>query len=255
MIATCDIRASVLVGALHTLPAMKLRGALLDIDGTFLNSNDAHAAAWVEALREHGIVAEAAYVRRLVGMGADNLLPCFDVAKDSARGRSLADRHGALFKQNWLPRLRPFPGARALVARMRDEGLVRVVATSASGDELEGLLRAAEIDDLVDAATTASDAPASKPAPDIVRAAIVRAGLDPRELVMLGDTPYDVAAARKAGVRIIGMRCGGWNDAELTGAIRVYQDPNDLLARWQSSPLASAVTSFTPAMSKANALA
>ena len=217
---------------------MILRGVLLDIDGTFLDSNDAHATAWVDALRDHGIVADLAYVRRLIGMGADNLLPHFEIAKDSARGRSLSERHGALFKKEWLPKLRPFPGARALVRRMKDEGLARVVATSADGDELKGLLRAAEIDDLIEEATTASDAPASKPAPDIVEAAVARSGLDPRELVMIGDTPYDVTAARDAGVRIIAMRCGGWNDAELAGAIRVYQSPSDLLARWEGSPLA-----------------
>ena len=89
---------------------MILRGVLLDIDGTFLDSNDAHAAAWVDALRDHGIAADLAYVWRLIGMGADNLLPHFEITKDSARGRSLSEKHGALFAKEWLPKLRPSPG-------------------------------------------------------------------------------------------------------------------------------------------------
>jgi HAD superfamily hydrolase (TIGR01509 family) len=217
---------------------MILRGVLLDIDGTLLDSNDAHAAAWVDALREHGVATESARVRRLIGMGADNLLPSFDIDKSSARGRSLSERHRALFKRDWLPKLRPFPGARALVKRMKDAGLARIVATSADGDEVNALLRAAHIDDLIEKATTSSDAPSSKPEPDIVLAAVKRAKLDARELVMIGDTPYDVAAARGASVRIIAMRSGGWGDADLAGAIRVYEGPADLLARWDASPLA-----------------
>ncbi len=119
----------------------------------------------------------------------------------------------------------------------RARGLLLVVATSASAEELSALLSAARIADLVDAQSTSSDAAASKPDPDIVKAAVTRSKLGRLELAMLGDTPYDGEAAVRARVPILGVRCGGWTDADLAGAEAVYDDPADLLARYQDSLL------------------
>ena len=136
-----------------------------------------------------------------------------------------------------MPALRPTPGARALLERMRSDGVARVVATSAAGAELEALLGQAGIADLVDATATASDAEQSKPAPDIVEAALAKAGVAPERALMLGDTPYDIEAARCAGVASVALRCGGaWDDAALAGAIAIYDSPAALLATWDRSP-------------------
>jgi phosphoglycolate phosphatase-like HAD superfamily hydrolase len=134
--------------------------------------------------------------------------------------------------------VQPAPGARALLERLRADGLTLVVATSAGSDELDALLDRAGIADLLDERTTSSDVENSKPDPDVITAAARRSGEPPAALVMLGDTPYDVEAALRAGVRVVGVRCGGWTDAELAGAAAVYDDPAHLLRELERSPLA-----------------
>jgi phosphoglycolate phosphatase-like HAD superfamily hydrolase len=115
---------------------------------------------------------------------------------------------------------------------MLADGLVLVVATSA-GDELGALLKQAGLADLIEVAATSDDAEKSKPDADIVQAALAKAGIGAHQAIMLGDTPYDIQAARSAGVGTVALRCGGWwKDADLAGAIGIYDDPADLLSRW-----------------------
>jgi len=218
--------------------------ALLDIDGTLLDSNDAHANAWVDTFREHGHDVPFERVRPLIGKGGDKLLAeTVGIDKESAEGKRLSEHCTRRFTEHYLPTLRPFPGTRALLERMRAAGLTLVVATSAGREELDGLLRAAGVDDLLDEATTASDAKESKPDPDIVHAALKRGGAEAGDAVMVGDTPYDVEAAARAGVATVALRCGGWwDDAALAGAAAIYDDPADLLARYDGSPFAPAPT-------------
>lgn len=215
------------------------KGALLDVDGTLIDSNDAHARAWVEALAERGIAVDLDTVRRLIGKGSDKLLPeLTGIEKESREGEEITARRTAIFLERHLPTLRPFPAARALLERMLSEGLSLTVATSANADELEALLGAADVQDLLPRRTSSDDADRSKPDPDIVKAALARAGLAAHEAVMLGDTPYDVEAAVRAKVAIVALRCGGWSDAELRGAVAVYDDPAELLERFATSPFA-----------------
>jgi HAD superfamily hydrolase (TIGR01509 family) len=177
-------------------------------------------------------------VRPLIGMGADKLLPkTIGIRHDSKEGKKLLKRRSKIFRERYLPRLRPFPGARSLVLRVRDDGLKAIVATSAKDEELKGLLRAAEVDDLMEERATASDAKRSKPDPDIVEAAIEESGVPSDNAVMIGDTPYDVEAATRAGVRAIAFRSGGWDDASLKGAVQIYDGPADLLAHYDASLL------------------
>jgi HAD superfamily hydrolase (TIGR01549 family) len=216
-----------------------LRGVLLDIDGTLIDSNDYHAHAWVDALQHFGMPANFAKIRRLIGMGGDKLLPeVSGIEKDTPKGEELSEYRSDLFKKKYLPRIRGFPRTRELVERLRDDGLTIIVATSAAKDELKGLLKAAGVEDLIEEKATASDAENSKPDPDIIVAALERAEMDGAETVMLGDTPYDIEAARKAGVDVIALRSGGWSDEELEGAIAIYDDPADLLANYNDSPIA-----------------
>lgn len=215
----------------------RYRAVLLDIDGTLVDSNEAHVEAWVQALREEGYEIAPDRIRGLIGMGGDNLLPAaVDLDKESPRGKRVASRRGELFRER-LPGIRPFPGVRQLLLRMKEEGLALAVASSAEPEEVDALLEIAGVADLIDREASAGDAESSKPDPDIVNAALDRLDVRPREAVLLGDTPYDVAAARRAGVGTIALRSGGFPDEELEGALALYDDAADLLARYASSPL------------------
>ncbi|HWI39655.1 MAG TPA: HAD family hydrolase [Burkholderiales bacterium] len=203
-----------------------VRGVLLDIDGTLLDSNDAHARSWVEVFRRHGMHIPFERVRPLIGEGGDKLLPQLTgIDAESAEGKALSEERRELFLRDYLPALRPTRGARTLVERLKAAGLRLVVATSSNGEELGALLRQAGVAELIGRATSSDDG-ASKPDPDIVRAALREADLAPGDVVMVGDTPYDIVAAKRAGVKAIALRCGGWwDDAALAGAAAIYDDP------------------------------
>ena len=210
---------------------------IFDIDGTLVDSNDAHAEAWVRALAERGHRVEFSRVRPLIGMGSDKLLPkLIGVSAESDEGRALGDRRREIFLKDFVPALQPTRGARELLEWLRDERMTLAVATSAHSEELKDLLRIAGATKMIDAATTSDDADRSKPDPDIVQAAVNRTGCKVADIVMIGDTPYDVEAALRAGIGIIALRCGGWDDAALDGALAVYDDPGDLLERYDLSP-------------------
>lgn len=215
-----------------------VRAVILDVDGTLVHSNDAHAQAFVDAARELGYEGvRFEEVRPLIGMGGDKLIPrVFGVEKETPEGEEVSKRKGEIFRERYLPELQPTPGARELVERMRREGLRRVVATSAKKDDVQGLLERAGVEELIQASTSASEVEESKPDPDVVEAALEDAGAPAEQVVMLGDTPYDVEAARRAGVRLVAVRCGGWGDDDLRGAVAIYDDPADLLAHWRDSP-------------------
>jgi HAD superfamily hydrolase (TIGR01509 family) len=213
-----------------------LQGVIFDIDGTLVDSNDAHAQSWVDTFVEAGYDVPFETVRPLIGMGGDKLLPkTIGIRHDSEEGKKLGKRRSEIFRKKYLPTLRPLDGSRALVQRIRSDGLTPIVATSAKEEELTGLLKAAEVADLMEEKATASDAKRSKPDPDIVEAAIEESGIAARSLIMIGDTPYDIEAAGKAKVRIIAFRSGGWSDDALGGAKEIYDGPADLLANYETS--------------------
>ena len=215
------------------------KAVLIDVDGTLLDSNDAHANAWVEVLTRAGYDAPYDRIRSLIGKGGDKLLEeAVGVDEDSDEGERLSEERVAVVRDRFLKSLRPTTGARALLERLRDDGVQLIVATSATGEELRGLLKQADVADLIDASSTSQDADASKPDPDIVVAALRKAGVDAKDAVMLGDTPYDIESARKAGVDTIVFRCGGfWDDAALGDAVAIYDDPGSLLNALEGSPL------------------
>jgi HAD superfamily hydrolase (TIGR01509 family) len=218
---------------------MDLRGVVLDVDGTLVDSNDAHARSWVDVFTMYGYSVSFEQIRSLIGKGGDKLLPeAIGVEKESAEGKKLSKERSALFRETYLPALKPTRGARELLVRMREERLTLVVASSANEDELCALLRLVDAEDLVKDTTSSDDAKRSKPDPDIVQVALQRLGCAPQQAVMLGDTPYDIEAAQRANLRIVAFRCGGWDDRALAGALAVYDDPADLLARYDDSPLA-----------------
>ncbi len=214
-------------------------GVLLDVDGTLVDSNDMHARAWVRALAEAGVSAGFASVRRLIGKGGDKLLPeVAGIDAESRQGKAINKRRDEIFQTEYLPNLRPFPGVKELLARMSKEGLRLAVASSSEKDQLERLLRVRGADEFIEASTSSDDARNSKPDPDIVHAALAQLGQPPDRVIFLGDTPYDGEASQRAGIRVVALRCGGWGDADLKGAAQIYDDPADLLARFDQSVFA-----------------
>lgn len=218
------------------------RGVLLDIDGTLLDSNGAHARAWIEALMGEGIALPYAMVRRQIGKGGEKLLwELLKVKQDSVLAETISRHRRAIFKARYLPDLRAFSRTRDLLLRMRASGMTLHVATSSTAEEVNDLLTAAGVPDLVEHIAAKGDAMSWRPEADLVLAAVARTGLPGSELVMLGDTPYDVESARNAGVRIVALGSGGWVQGELAGADAYYSDASDLLARWDTSPFGATV--------------
>jgi len=220
-------------------PGPALRTVLLDIDGTLIDSNDAHARAWVDSLRDHGYVIPFEEVRPLIGMGGDKMLPILTgLDPDSGEAKRMTETRSQLFLKRELPTLRPTKGARALLEHLTSIGMELVVATSSKPNEVQALLEQAGVADLIQLASSAGDSERSKPDPDIVKAALRMSGSLAAHSVMVGDTPYDIEAAARAKVPSIALRCGGWwGDAALSGATAIYDDPADLLARIEESPL------------------
>jgi len=217
------------------------KGILLDVDGTLVISNDAHAHAWVEAFAAFGYDISFEQVRPLIGMGADQVVPrmASELSGDEGVGKQIADRRKELIIHKFGSSLSPAPGSRDLILKLKQEEFKLVVASSATSEELSVLLKAAQVDDLLEEEpiTTSDDTDTSKPAPDLVQAALKKAKLDSDRAIMLGDTPYDIQAANAAGVDVIAFRCGGFDDSQLAGALAIYDNPADLLAQFERSPL------------------
>jgi HAD superfamily hydrolase (TIGR01509 family) len=219
-----------------------IEAVIFDIDGTLVDSVDLHAQAWQHTLRQFGYDFPFERVRSQIGKGGDQLLPALLPADVVERqGKEIEDYRSVLFKREFLPRVRAFPAVRELFERIKAADKRIALASSAKGDELETYKKIANIADLIDEETSSDDAEKSKPHPDIFEAALGRLGqVSPERVMVIGDTPYDAEAAGKAGLRTIGVLCGGFPEADLraAGCIAIYRDPADLLARYDTSPLA-----------------
>ena len=219
-----------------------MRAVIFDIDGTLLDSVDLHARAWVEAFAHFGVETGFAEVRRQIGKGGDELMPVFLSEERIAReGETIEAYRSDLFKRRYLSEVRPFPGVRPLFEHIRSAGLKIALASSGKRSEVEHYTEILEIGDLVDVATSSDDADRSKPHPDIFEAALAKLdGVPPDAIIVVGDTPYDAEAAAKAGLRTVGLLCGGFPEADLraAGCAAIYRDPEDLLHRFAESPLA-----------------
>ncbi len=216
-----------------------VQGMLIDVDGTLVLSNDAHARSWVQAFATCGLEVPYERVRPLIGMGADKLIPTLmpDLTEKEGIGKTASQRRQEIFLTSELPHLKATPGARELIQRLARDGVRLVVATSAKKDELGALLKVADVADLLTEWTSADDIEESKPAPDVVEQGMTKLALPKAEVLMLGDTPYDVEAAGKAGIGTIALRCGGWHDQDLGGALAIYDDPAGLLRHYARCPI------------------
>lgn len=222
-----------------TPPGGRRRGVLFDVDGTLIDSSYIHTIAWWGAFREHGYDIPMASIHHHVGMGGDRLV---DSLLPGARERSADSEvmasHGALYASHW-PALRAFKGTKDLLAQCHAGGLAVALASSARKKDLEVMKTILDADAFIDAATSANDAKESKPAPDILVAALDAIGVDAADAVFVGDAVWDMLAAAALGIPAIGVTCGGVSAAELreAGAVEVYEGPQDLLQNLTSSAL------------------
>lgn len=211
-----------------------IEAVIFDFDGTLVDSVDMHAETWERAFARFGKNIGFHALRSQIGKGGDQLMPEFlDEAELKAFGEDLEKTRGEIFQEEYLHRVRGFPGAADLLSEIRKRGRRIALASSAKADELEIYKKAAGVEGLTDVETSSDDAEKSKPHPDIFQAALKKLKLEPDKVVVIGDTPYDADAARKAGIASIGVLCGGFKDEDIRkgGADRIYRDPQDLLAR------------------------
>jgi HAD superfamily hydrolase (TIGR01549 family) len=210
---------------------------IFDIDGTLIDSNDFHAEAWQKAFAEYD--KEIAYekIRPHIGKGADTLLPEFLSDEEIEEfGEELAERRGEIFKEEFLERVKPFPMVRELFQKIKDDGKRIALASSANEDEVAAYQKIADIEDLIEKSTSADDAVASKPEPDIFQAALKLLGNPaPETVLVVGDTPYDAEAATKAKLKIIGVLCGDFPEKDLRakGCLEIYRNPAELLENYE----------------------
>jgi HAD superfamily hydrolase (TIGR01549 family) len=219
-----------------------IRAAILDLDGTIVDSNDLHVLAWQETFRHFGKEIPVERLREQIGKGGDQYLPVF-LSETEMReiGKQVDEFRGKIFQEKYLPHVRPFPRVRELFERLRDEGKKIALASSGKTEEVNYYARLAGIEELVDSQTTVDDVAHSKPKADVFIAALRTLGyLPPEQAVAIGDTPYDVEAAKKINLATIALLCGGFPEEELrdAGACAIFRDPADLLVRYYQSPLA-----------------
>ncbi|CAL9345518.1 Protein CbbY [Streptomyces sp. enrichment culture] len=216
------------------------RAAVFDVDGTLVDTNHLHVVAWWEAFRQAGHRVPMHAVHRAVGLpSADLVGHLLGDDRDKDQDAALSAAHKALYGQ-YFDRLPALPDAGNLLRRLAGDGWKVVLATSASGAELDALRRAVDADDAITATASADDVDAGKPAPEPVEHALELAGVPAERAVFVGDTVWDMRAGRRAGVRCVGVLCGGIPRADLeeAGADAVYADPAHLLASLADSPLA-----------------
>lgn len=217
----------------HRAPAV-----LFDVDGTLVDSNYLHVHAWTRAFHDVDIEVSAWRIHRSIGMDGSTLVQSLSDGADDGVRETLKDLHSRYYRET-VALLRPLPGARDLLDAIGQRGLQVVLASSAPEDELETLRRVLDREDVISAATSSKDVDTAKPEPDIVRVALDRAGVGPDHAVFVGDAVWDAEASRRAGVRSIGVLSGGVSRQELenAGASMVYDDPADLLAHVEESPI------------------
>jgi HAD superfamily hydrolase (TIGR01549 family) len=211
--------------------------AILDIDGTLVDSNYQHAIAWYRALRQHGHVLPIWRIHRHIGMGGDQLVAslCGDEVEEQ-QGDDIRDAEKALYMA-LIDEVEPLAGARELIVDLQRMGRRIVLASSAKPDEVEHYLDLLDARGLADAWTTAGDVESTKPEPDLVHAALERAGTD--SAVMVGDSTWDCEAAQRAGVQTIAVLTGGFSEQELreAGAVAVFRSIEQLRRRLSKTPL------------------
>src|SRR3954451_6360832 len=213
--------------------------AILDIDGTLVDTNFHHAIAWFRAFKQHDIVLPIWRIHRHMGMGGDQLIAdlCGDRGEEE-KGDDIRDAEKVLYSE-LIGEVEPLKGARELIEDLKDRGHAVVLASSAKEDEVDHYLDLLDARELADDWTTSADVESTKPEPDLVKAAMEKAGTG--QAVMVGDTTWDVEAAGRAGIQSVTVRTGGFSAAELrdAGAVAVFDSIDELREAFDETPLAA----------------
>ena len=213
--------------------------AILDIDGTLVDTNYHHTVAWFRAFRQHGIVLPMWRIHRHIGMGGDQLVGALTSDRfEQESGDDVRAAEKTLYME-LIGEVEPMEGSRELIEEVKRRGHLVVLASSAKQDEVDHYLNLLDARGLADDWTTSADVESTKPAPDLVQAALKRAQTDAGDAVMIGDTPWDIEAARKVDVPTICLVTGGFSAQELrdAGAAAVYESVEELRDDLDSSPL------------------
>jgi membrane protein len=217
---------------------MPKQAILFDIDGTLVDSNDAHVDAWLEAFRSAGFDFTRAQIHEQIGKGGDNLVPSLLPDLGEEEQEKIDAVHGDIFKRRYLPHLKPFPGAPEILRHAAAAGQKVVLASSAGREQLDYHVELLGAAPFLTATTSKDDVEHSKPCPDIFAKALEKSGcVAPADAIVVGDTPYDIAAARQLGIPAIGVRSGGFSDEQLADAVAIYDDVAALLADYEQSPI------------------
>jgi len=219
---------------------MRKRAILFDIDGTLVDSNDAHVDAWQRAFAEHGHVFSRSEIHAQVGKGGDNLVPSLLPDVPEGIQQQIAQAEGEIYKREYLSRVEPFAQAQEALKQLVDRGHTLVLASSASRAEVDHYVALLDAEGLLSGTTSKDDVERSKPCPDIFTAALDQTGGLAESAIIIGDTPYDVIAAHRAGINAIAVLSGGFDEEELRscGPLAIYRDVADLIANYETSPLA-----------------
>ncbi|MCW3030681.1 MAG: family hydrolase [Solirubrobacterales bacterium] len=213
--------------------------AILDIDGTLVDTNYQHALAWYRAFRRHEVVLAVWRIHRHIGMGGDQLVPALtDDAFDREHGDAVREAEKELYME-MIGEVEPMRDARRLIEDLKHRGHQALLASSAKQEEVDHYLDLLDARALADGWTSSADVESTKPQPDLVHAALQKAGADPGDAVMVGDTPFDVEAARRAGVPTLAVMTGGFSEAELrdAGASRIFESVAELRERLDETAL------------------
>jgi HAD superfamily hydrolase (TIGR01549 family) len=211
---------------------VKLQGLLFDVDGTLVDSNDHHVRCWVEAFAYFGKEFEYDVIHRQIGKGADLVIPDMLQAKEIRRfGEDLKKYRSKLYREKYLPDVKPFPFASGLFESLRKSGVKIALASSSDAEEVKYYTRLLGVEKLIEGSTSKGDAKQSKPSPEIFEAALQRAGSDPEFTFVVGDTPYDILAAHRCALPVVAVLSGGFEPETLAKAEFLFDDAGDLVER------------------------
>jgi len=213
-------------------PPVNLRGAIFDIDGTLIDSNDIHARCWVDAFAHFGKEIDYDLMRHQIGKGGDLLVPDLLNAKEMQQfGEKLQKYRGELYKKSYMEQVKPFPRVRELFESLKSRGVELALASSANPDEVEYYTELLGVEELLGGSTSTKDAKLSKPSPEIFEAALGQLGTDVTKTLVVGDTPYDVLAAHRASLAVAAVLCGGFERELLAKAEFLFDEAEDIVRK------------------------
>jgi HAD superfamily hydrolase (TIGR01509 family) len=200
---------------------------LLDLDGTLVDSVHAHAVSWKKVLSRHGHEVDVSSLERLIGMGGDKMLRSAIGEVSEAEEKALTEERSARFRENEIRDARPFERAKELIQALRENGLTVMLATAASADDRDALLKQGGLQDAFEEFVSSDEVDGSKPEPDLIETILEKLDVAPADCILVGDSPFDAEAASRAGVDFVGVETGAYSSDELPYAVAVFSSVDE----------------------------